>query len=204
MARKTLLDLDPKIGKAIIDAITMGVPDASAVAAAGVALSAFYKWIEKGTDAPARDATDTRGPVPARKARSPYKEFAEALHKARGGFVVNHVKLLTRAAQGTVTTITTTHPDGRVEVRTEHKGDGDIRASKFLLSVRDPENFSERHIVENRLTNATGKGPVVIEAGGELRKALADLASLPAPVRDRLAGIATDDLAPAEEEDEPR
>lgn len=200
MARKTLLDLDPKIGKAIIDAVGLGLPDSIACESAGLSLSAFYAWIEKGTDASARPASDTRGFRAARKARSPYKEFAEGLTRARAGFTVNHVKLITRAAQGSVTTSTTTHPDGRVEVRSEQAGDGDWRASKWLLSVRMPADFSERHIVEQRHTNGTGAGPVVIAT--DAVRVAASVASMTPDQLRALTGTGTDDLAPDPEEED--
>src|SRR3990167_2523893 len=141
MARRPILDLDPKIGKAILDAVGLGLPDRAAFEAAGLSQSAFYAWIEKGTDVSARPATDTRGAQPARKARSPYKEFVEALTRARAGFILNHVKLITRAAQGSVTTTTTTHPDGRVEVRSEQKGDGDWRGPAEPPPARAPPHL---------------------------------------------------------------
>ena len=68
---------------------------------------------------------------------------------ARAACIKNHVTCVTSAAQGATSTTTITHPDGRVEVRTERQP-GEWRASKFMLAVRDPENFSETYIAANR------------------------------------------------------
>lgn len=161
--RKTLLT--PEIQKKIIEAIELGDSDINACAYAGVSQTAFYSWIQKGTDQPATENS------PARPARSPYREFAAELTRARAVFRVNHLRCIARAAQGTKAT------------------PGDWRASKFMLAVKWPDEFSERQVLEQRHTNATGQGPVVVATGGDLATAIAELAKLPEEVRDALAGV---------------
>lgn len=148
--------------EAIITSISLGLPDKTAYEAAGVSASAFYRSIELGTDDP--DAT------PPRKARSPYREFAEKVSRARAQFTRNHVATVTASAQGTV--IEHYGPDGKL-THIERRNDGDWRASKWLLSVRRPEDFSERHVIEqlhtpqpvpDRHADLDGMSPEELEA----------------------------------------
>lgn len=163
VGRKTILT--PEIQAKIIEAVELGDSDLNACAYAGVSPSALYNWIQKGTDHPATEDS------PARPARSPYKEFVGKLTRARAVFRVNHLRCIARAAQGT------------------KSAPGDWRASKFMLAVKWPDEFSERQVLEQRHTNATGQGPVVVATGGDLTAAIAQLANLPEEVRDALAGV---------------
>ncbi len=130
---------DAKLLDEIVNSISLGLSDKTAYEAAGVSHGAFYQWIQKGTDDP--HAT------PPRKAREPYKNFVERLSRARAEFIRNHVATVTAASMGSV--IEHYGPDGRL-THIERKNDGDWRAAKWLLSVRQPDQFSERYVVENR------------------------------------------------------
>lgn len=187
--------LTEEIAKAIITAISLGATDKTAYESAGVAPSAFYAWIQKGTDRDAVPATGTTPEIPAYVARSPYKEFAEKLKRARPNCIVRHLGHVNRAAEGTV--IEHFGPDGKIE-SIERRGDGDWRASKWLLSVKEPESFSERVVVENRHTGPSGTGPVMIGtiSPAALRGMTPD--QLRALVTDPAAGV----LEPLPDEDE--
>ncbi len=183
LGRRPLLAIDPRIETEILKAVAIGTPDKYAFEAAGVSSTAVYNWIALGTD-------DPGGPDrPPRKGRSPYREFVAKLQKARSEFVRNGVLNLHRAGEGTVTTVTINHPDGRVETRVERKGDGDWKATKHLLAIRDPENFSERYRVEH-----SGPAGAPLPSGTE--QVAAALRALPTALRDALAGVGDDDLAP--------
>lgn len=186
--------LTQEVARRIFEAIATGATDKMAYTIAGIEDATFYRWIEKGTDRPARPATDTSPAIEAYTGRTPYREFVAGLRWAREHFKITHVQNIARHATGTEIVH---YADDGVTVRSvERRADGDWRASKHLLACKDPEHFSERHILEQRHTNATGQGPVVVATGGELSAAIAQLAKLPEEVRDALAGVTTDDLAP--------
>ena len=104
----------------------------------------------------------------AKAGKSPYLEFSENLTRARAEFRRNHLAMIAKAAQGTATT------------------PGDWRASKYILAVRHPDEFSERVINEQRMSGSTSQtvtvsGAVavaVVDADGLEKLSLAQLRAL--------------------------
>lgn len=166
--------LTPEIEREILSCIELGDSDVNACLVAGVSREALRTWQRKGE-----------------RGLEPYAGFAGRLTQARARCRRNHLGMIARAAQGT--TIERTAADGTVTVR---RIPGDWRASKFLLACRYPDEFSERHILEQRHTNATGTGPVLIGTPDAFAQAAA--AMTPEQLR---AVLATDDLAPVPAEE---
>jgi len=195
------LALDTTIADAVIKNVANGVPNVHAFKAAGIAESTVYRWLDFGRDDPGHPGDEKTPPRPARKARSPFKEFRERFLRAEGQFIANHVNVINGAARGAETTTTSTvkHPDGRVETIVKvDRQPGDWRASAKLLAVRDPTHFSEKVVVENRHTGAGGSGPVLIGSHAETVAAMRGMS--PEQLR-AITGTDTSDLAPLPEGD---
>lgn len=167
--RKPRLLIDPKLQAEIVGAIANGTPPRHAALAAGVAEPLFYQWIKLGTDDPGTPDTADGPGRPPRKARSPYKEFAEAVQKAKPRAIRNYVSTIAGAAKGATITTTTTHPDGRVEVRTEQQP-GEWRAAAWMLPRIAPDEFAEKRILAH--AGPTGTGPVLIGGPAEMVAAM--------------------------------
>ena len=170
--RKPRLLIDPKLQAEIVGAVANGTPVRHAAAAAGVNETLLYQWINLGTDDPGTPATEDSPGRPPRKARSPYREFAEALQKAKPKAIRNYVSTIASAARGATITTTTTHPDGRVEVRTEQQP-GEWRAAAFMLPRLAPDDFAEKRILAH--AGPTGAGPVLIGGPAEMVAAMREM-----------------------------
>ena len=150
--------LTPEIQAEIVSAVEVGDSNINAAAAAGIGESTLYAWIEKGTDRPEQPATATEAAVPAYHARSPYREFVEALSRARPR---RRRALLSKTAAA-VNGDTVTHYDADGRITKVEKRAPDGRLALRLLALIAPAEFAEKVVVENRHTNASGTGPVLV------------------------------------------
>lgn len=111
---------DPEIFEGICKVVATGASYKTAAASVGVGESSLYQWLrlakEEGTD-----------PI--------YAAFANALMRARGRGEAALVGMVHRAARGEPIR----NDNGDVVGYTA----GDWRAAQWLLSVRDPENYSQ-------------------------------------------------------------
>lgn len=156
LGRKPILT--PEIRDEIVKAVQVGDSNENAAAAAGIGQSTLYAWISKGTDQPERPATETEPARAAVPARQPYKEFVEALQRARPKW---RRSLLSKAAEAVDgDKITHYGPDGKITKVEKRAPDG--RLALKLLALRYPAEFAEKVVVENRHTGASGTGPVMI------------------------------------------
>ena len=99
-----------------------GDTDANVCAVMRVHVGVFYRWLADGEDRAPSEA-EPQG----HRGRSPYREFREDITRARSVSRSNHIVTIARAASA-----------------------GDWRASAWWLARRHPEEFSERHVIENR------------------------------------------------------
>ncbi len=155
--------LTPEIQAEIISAVEVGDSNINAAEAAGIGESTLYAWIEKGTDRPEQPATETTPFVPAYHARSPYREFVEALQRARPRWRRAMVNKTAEAVRGD--TITHYDSDGKITKVERRAPDG--RLALKLLALRYPAEYAEKVVVENRHTNASGVGPVLVGGPAE-------------------------------------
>jgi transposase-like protein len=186
--------LTPEIRDEIIKAVGVGDSNINAAAAAGIGQSTLYAWIEKGTDRPEQPATETSPAVPAYVGRSPYREFVEALSRARPKWRRALLGKTAEAVEGD--RITHYDADGKITKVEKRAPDG--RLALKLLALRYPAEFAEKVVVENRHTNASGTGPVLIGSHAETVAALRTMT--PEQLR-AITGTDTSDLAPLPEGD---
>lgn len=168
--RKTVLT--PELQAEILKAIEVGDSDVNACACVGINKSTLYEWIKRGE-----------------RGTQPYKDFADALPRARATWRKRLLASAVSAVQGS----STTHyrPDGTIEKVERRAPDG--RLALKLLAVRHPHEFSERHIFEQRHTGGDGTSPVLIGDAAKVAQAVATMT--PAQLR-AFTGTGTDDLAP--------
>lgn len=162
IGRPSVLKIEPRVGKAIVDAVTAGVPVNVAARAVGIEPGTVRSWITRG-------ATARRGTV--------FAEFAAAIADARAKAAQSNVVELRGAARGgallgrTTETVEKLGPDGEVVERktttTERRAGPDWRANAWWLERQLPQEFArvERHEV----TGADG-GPVTLAIGDLYRK----------------------------------
>jgi hypothetical protein len=74
----------------IVDRIRAGIPIEPAVESTGTGLSTFYRWQERG-----RDRVEDRKP---KRAEPRYREFVDAVTRARAEAEALHVSYITKAA----------------------------------------------------------------------------------------------------------
>ena len=185
--------LTPEIQAEIVRAVEFGDSNINAAEAAGISQSALYAWIEKGTDRPEQPATETTPFFPAYHARSPYKEFAEALLRARPKWRRAMISKTAEAVNGD----TVTHYDGAGKITKVEKRAPDGRLALKLLALRYPAEFAEKVVVENRHTNASGTGPVLVGGPAEFVAAMRGMS----PEQLRALATGAEELEPLPEGD---
>ncbi len=102
--------LTPEIQAKIVEAITAGNYLETSARYAGVGVATFYTWMSKGE---------------GKHAKSPYKEFREAVEKARADAEVRNIALIQRTAQ-----------------------EGTWQAAAWFLERSHPQKWGKRSAVE--------------------------------------------------------
>jgi hypothetical protein len=157
--RKTILNKE--IQTALVEAISLGLKIEDACSLAGIAQSAFFKWIDKG---------EKPG------AKSVYVEFAEAIKKAhpsrkrillgriyqaaRGGKIIKDKKTTTRYESGKIVATDV--------VESEHEVAPDWKADAWMLERGFPDEFGRRYQVDvtdwRKQAEKSGVDPKEIDA----------------------------------------
>lgn len=133
--------LTPEIQTAICTAVTVGVPYVQAAVLAGVGPSTALEWIQRGEGRHARRAT------------TPYAEFAEALARAKAQDMARRVARINQAGQGGAAlyekVIETLDEDGRVTKRVSdiRRAPPDWRADAWHLERAYPKEFGDRQVL---------------------------------------------------------
>jgi transposase len=126
--------LTPDIENAIVTALRAGNYAETAVAYAGIGLSTYYRWMERGQS----EAEDDRA----------YREFREAIEKARAAAEVRDIALIDKAA-----------------------ANGSWQAAAWKLERRYPQRWGR--VVRTEVTGADGGAVhVEVDVRDELRKVL--------------------------------
>jgi len=133
MARPT--KLTPETQQKIITAIQAGNYQETAAKYAGITPNTFYQWMHKG-----------EGP----KAKTPYREFREAVEKARSAAEIRNVALIQQAGN-----------------------DGSWQAAAWYLERSYPTRWGRQNRVE--LTGADGGSVKVDVSVEELERHVANL-----------------------------
>jgi hypothetical protein len=200
MGRKSKLTSD--LQEEIVGLIADGVPDQDVCQAVGIAVSTFYNWLAWGEafqDGAKRGETVGKIRLP-KSGKTAYMGFLEAVTRARGTANVTAIQALRSgmAPQESVTSIRKTITETRLKkdgseytyekTETEERvleQPGDWRAAVEYLKRRDPENWSEHHVVAGAI-ELSPDVVAMLEGLGvsmeEVRRAFEDM------VRQRAAG----------------
>ncbi len=165
MGRKSLLT--PEIQQQIVTAIQSGNFQHHACEYAGIHTATYFRWLERGQaeiDRLEQDETAEADPV-----ETPYREFCDAIKKARAVAVVQAVGLIRKAAvDGTWTAaawyLERSHPKdwGKTD-RLEHTGS---EGAPIQLNVSVADLESE---IKGLLEAKRGTGSIDDDANGNAR-----------------------------------
>ncbi|MFC6883442.1 hypothetical protein [Actinomadura yumaensis] len=164
--------LDDEVREQLLEAISHGATIESAVAAAGIGVTTFYRWMERGEQA-LQSLQDGEEPKPSEE---PFREFREAVTRAHARGEVFNADLLRKIAVGgfVVKTRTKRYRDPAsgqvVEEREDDIAPPDLRAVTFYLERRHGGSWGKASALE---VSGPGGGPVEV-AGGAGLAALAE------------------------------
>ena len=128
------LKLTKELQDKLCATISRGHYATTACAACGIGESTFFRWMEWGED----HYEVQRGERVLVRARSPYREFREAVEKAKAQAQMVHMEALRDAAFETLTDPST----GQVKVRSKN-----WTASAWFLERTAPHQFARREVV---------------------------------------------------------
>lgn len=162
MGRKTILT--PEIQQLIVTAIQSGNFQHHACEFAGIHTATYFRWLERGQVE--IDRLDQEEAVEPIESETPYREFCDAIKKARATAVVQAVGLIRKAAyDGTWTAaawyLERSHPKdwGKTD-RLEHTG---REGSPIQLSVSVADLESD---IKGLLEAKRGTGPSDDDSNG--------------------------------------
>jgi len=141
MARPT--SLTPDVQRRIVGAILAGNFQETAAGVGGINAGTLHRWLVRG-----REEEERLAAHPDRKRRAsetPFREFREAVTRARAEVEAGHVAQLQRAAGGetVIERRTIVHSDGREEI-VERFAPADWRASAWWLERSFPAHWGRR------------------------------------------------------------
>ncbi|KAB2351617.1 hypothetical protein [Actinomadura rudentiformis] len=172
--------MDDGVREQLLEAISHGATVESAAAAAGIGVSTYYRWMERGHDA--AETLQEDGTVDSRE--EPFREFWEAATRAHARGEVFNAALLRKIAEGgyVVKSRTKRYRDpasGQVVEETETDlAPPDLRAVTFYLERRHRQGWGKN--IEQLEVSGPGGGPIpMVGPGG--------LAALAARVEENLA-----------------
>jgi hypothetical protein len=153
--RKSRLTRD--VQEQLTNYIKRGHFETMACAACGIAESTYFRWKELGED----HLEDRAGKKVLVKARSPYREFREAVEKAKAQARMVHIENIRSAAFDTVT------EGDRTKIIPKN-----WTASAWFLERTAPEMFGRRDTVVEGKTDDPARGEPkkkVVRFGGRYR-----------------------------------
>ena len=147
--------LTPALQTAIVQAVSLGVPVATAGNYAGVSKACLLEWLQRG-----------QGTHPTRPPTRAYADFVDAIEKARAQDEVRRVARLEKAALGGEITYekTTTYPDGRV-LREVRLSEAQWTADAWFLERSYPDRWGRKERVDMRLVIESAAAKVAAELG---------------------------------------
>ena len=162
MPRRT--KLTPAIHKAIVTAVTGGVPLERAAALADIALFTVQEWIRRG------DGTHHN-----RTALEPYATFAKDIKKAYAEDEARRVLRINQAGQGGAVLYekTITYPDGHIE-REVKRASPQWQADAWHLERTRPDVYGRKDKVDVRMTIKQVAQKVAEELGMTPEEVLAE------------------------------
>lgn len=145
------LALTPEVQHAIVTALRAGASVEDAVIASGVSTTTYYRWTQRGRiEAERLDANPRARP---KAADTPYREFWEAVTRARAEFRLAAVAALQQSLRPferrTTKTFTVAGQVTKQEVSVETvQPDG--RLALEVLARQDPENWAKTSVVAHK------------------------------------------------------
>lgn len=137
----------------------------TACAACGVSETTFYRWMELGDD----HLELRNGRKVMVKAAPPYREFREAVEKAKANAQMLHMEAIRNAAFKTIDVVDPQTGQRRVEVQV-----GNWTAAAWFLERTAPHQYSRREVVHQGEGASPKKpempGKKVVRFGGRYRE----------------------------------
>lgn len=162
MSQKTgrRLKLTAELQKKLCAYIARGHYATTAAASCGVSETTFFRWMELGTDHTER----RKGRIVLVKAAAPFREFREAVEKARADAQMLHMEAIREAAFDIV-------PDAKGQPQVRSKN---WTASAWYLERTAPDKFARREVVHQGEGPTPAKPdmarPKVVRFGGRFRQ----------------------------------
>ncbi|MFG2004831.1 hypothetical protein ACGFNU_37355 [Spirillospora sp. NPDC048911] len=185
--------LNDDVRDQLLEAISHGATIESAVAAASISTTTYYRWMERGQDA--LDTLQETGELDP--AEEPFREFREAATRAHAQGEVFNAALLRKIAEGgyVVKTRTKRYRDaasGQVVEETEvDLAPPDLRAVTFYLERRHPDGWGKT--VEQLEVSGPEGGPIPMVGPGGLAPSAARVEENLAEYRAELEATAATD-----------
>jgi hypothetical protein len=166
MARTT--KLTPAVHKAIVDAVSCGVPLSQAAALAEIEERTVYQWMQRGL-----------GMLSSRPATPLYVQFVQGIQKARAQDEARRVLRINEAGRGGAILYekTTTYPDGRVVREVKH-AEPQWTADAWHLERSRPEHWGKRDRIDMRLSMQQAAEKIATELGLTVEEVLAEAEGL--------------------------